>query len=188
MAHAGQAIANPVTGERVVFRATAAETGGRLLSMVYHAPAQCRIGPPHIHPRQEERSEVLAGTMRGRVGGADRTVRPGDVAIVAPGVRHMWRSEGDEELHAIVEFRPALGTEAMLEALFALARAGECNQRGMPPALQMAVLMSGHLDEMCAPVIPQAVQTAIVEALAAVGRRRGYGAGHPELRTSSSRP
>jgi quercetin dioxygenase-like cupin family protein len=181
MAHAGQVIANPVTGERVVFRATAADTQGRLLSMVYHAPAQYFIGPPHIHPRQEERSEVVAGTMRGRVGGADRRLRPGDVAVVAPGVRHMWRSDGEEELHAIVEFRPALGTETVLEVLFALARAGKCNQRGMPAPLQMAVLMKGHLDEMCAPGIPRAVQAAIVDALAAVGRRRGYRAEQPEL-------
>jgi quercetin dioxygenase-like cupin family protein len=181
MAHAGQAIANPVTGERVVFRATAADTDGRLLSMVYHAPAQYLIGPAHIHPRQEERSEVLAGTMRGRVGGDWRTVRPGDVAIVEPGVRHTWRSDGDEALHAIVEFRPALRTEMVLETLFALARAGKCNERGMPAPLQMAVLISGHLDEMCAPVIPRSVQSAIVEALAAVGRRRGYRAEHPEL-------
>jgi quercetin dioxygenase-like cupin family protein len=181
MAHAGQVIANPVTGEQIVFRATAAETDGRLLSMVYHAPAQYLIAPPHIHPRQEERSEVMAGTMRGRVGGADRRVRPGDVAIVAPGVRHTWRSDGDEGLHAIVEFRPALGTETFLEMLFALARAGKCNQRGMPPPLQMAVLMNGHLDEICAPVIPQAVQAVVVDALAAVGRRRGYRAEHPEL-------
>jgi quercetin dioxygenase-like cupin family protein len=181
MAHAGQAIANPVTGERVVFRATAADTDGQLLSMVYHAPAHYLIGPPHIHPRQEERSEVLAGTMRGRVGGADRRVRPGGMAVVAPGVRHMWRSDGDEDLHAIVEFRPALGTETVLEVLFALARAGQCNERGMPAPLQMAVLMKGHLDEMCAPVIPLAVQTVIVDALAAIGRRRGYRAEHPEL-------
>ena len=134
MAHAGQAIANPVTGERVVFRATAADTDGQLLSMDYHAPAQHLIGPLHIHPRQEERSEVVAGMMRGRIGGQKRTVRAGEVAVVAPGVPHTWRSDGDEALHAIVEFRPALSTETVLEVLFALARAeastgAGCRQR-----------------------------------------------------------
>jgi len=174
MAHAGQAIANPVTGERVVFRATAADTDGQLLSMEYHAPAQHLIGPLHIHPRQEERSEVVAGMMRGRVGGQKRTVGPGEVAVVAPGVRHTWRSDGDQELHAVVEFRPALSTETVLEVLFALARAGRTNRRGMPAALQMAVLMNDHLDEMAAPVLPLAVQRASLNALAAIGRRRGY--------------
>ena len=38
VAHTGQAIANPASGERVVFRATAADTRGQLLSMDYHAP------------------------------------------------------------------------------------------------------------------------------------------------------
>ena len=174
MAHPGQAIANPVTGERVVFRATAGDTGGQLLSMDYRAPAEYLIAPLHIHPRQEERSEVLAGRMRGRVGGQKRTVGPGEVAVVAPGVRHTWRSDGDGELHAVIEFRPALGTETVLEAMFALAGAGKTNRRGMPAPLQMAVLMNDHLDEMAAPVVPQAVQRAIVGRLAAIGRRRGY--------------
>ncbi len=181
MAHAGQAIANPVTGERVVFRVTAADTDGQLLSMDYHVPARYLIAPLHIHPRQEERSEVVAGMMRGRVGGQRRTVGPGEVAVVAPGVRHTWRSDGGEELHAVVEFRPALSTETVLEVLFMLAQAGRTNRRGMPPALQMAVLMSGHLDEMAAPVVPLAVQRAIVDPLAAIGRRRGYRSGPQAL-------
>jgi quercetin dioxygenase-like cupin family protein len=173
MAHAGQAIANPVTGERVVFRATAGDTRGELLSMEYQAPAGHLIGPPHVHPRQEERSEVVAGRMRGWVGGRRRTVAPGELAVVAPGVSHTWRSDGEEELHAIVEFRPALGTETVLEVLFALARAGKTNRRGMPAPLQMAVLMKDHLDEMAAPLVPLAVQRAALTALAALGRRRG---------------
>ena len=167
-------IANPVTGEWVVFRATAAETDGQLLSVDYHAPMRHLIGPPHIHPRQEERSQVVAGMMRGRVGNQKRTVRPGEVAIVPPGVRHTWRSDGQEELHAVVEFRPALGTETVLEVLYALARAGRTNRRGMPAALQMAVLMKDRLDETAAPVIPLALQRAMLDAAAAIGRRRGY--------------
>ena len=44
----------------------------------------------------------------------------------------------------------------------------------MPAALQMAVLMSDHLDEMAAPLVPLRVQRAMLDALAAVARRRGY--------------
>jgi Cupin domain len=117
---------------------------------------------------------VFAGTLRGHVGGQRRTVAPGEVAVVPPGVRHAWRNVSREELHILVEFRPALATEELLEAMFALARAGRTNRRGMPAPLQMAVLLHDHLEETCAPAIPLAVQRAIVGGLAAIGRRRGY--------------
>jgi quercetin dioxygenase-like cupin family protein len=170
-----------VTGERVVFRSTAAETDGRLLGMDYFAPAHHVIAPVHVHPLQEERSEVLAGRLRGHIGGEKRIVGPGEVAVVPAGVRHAWRSDADEELHALVEFRPALATEGILEVFFALARTGRTNSKGMPPPLQMAVLLDDHLDETCMPVIPFGVQRALVAALAAIGRRRGYRSSYPEL-------
>jgi quercetin dioxygenase-like cupin family protein len=181
MAQPGQAITNPVTGERVVFRRTAADTDGELLSMDYFAPPHHAIAPMHVHPRQEERSEVVAGVLRGRVGADKRSVAPGEEAVVSPGVRHTWRSASDEELHMLVEFRPALGTEELLETMFALARAGRTNRRGMPSPLQMAVIMRDHLDETCAPLIPLDVQRALVNALAAIGRRRGYRSVHRDV-------
>ncbi|HYM57793.1 MAG TPA: cupin domain-containing protein [Solirubrobacteraceae bacterium] len=181
MAHAGQSIANPVTGERVVFRSTAADSGGALLSMDYFAPAHHVIAPTHVHPRQEERSEVLAGRLHGHIGGDKRTVEVGEVAVVAPAVHHAWRSAGDGELHMLVDFRPALATETVLEVLWGLARAGRTNKRGMPSPLQMAVLMRDHLDETCAPVIPMVAQRALVGGMAAIGRRRGYRSVYPEL-------
>jgi hypothetical protein len=69
MAQPDQLVANPVTGERVVFRKTSADTDGALLSMDYYAPAGHVIAPAHVHPRQEERSEVLAGRLGGSIGG-----------------------------------------------------------------------------------------------------------------------
>jgi hypothetical protein len=101
-------------------------------------------------------------------------VAPGEVAVVPPGVPHAWRSVGDDELHLLLEFRPALRTERLFEALYGLARAGRTNPRGMPNPLQLAVLMRDHLEETCAPIIPIRVQPAIIGALAAIGRRRGY--------------
>jgi quercetin dioxygenase-like cupin family protein len=174
MAQSGQSIANPVTGELVVFRTTSAESDGALLAMDYYAPAGYVIAPTHVHPRQEERSEVLTGSLRGHIGGRKRSVAPGEAAVVPPGVRHAWRNVAHEELHMLVEFRPALRTERLLEALFGLAQAGRTNRRGMPAPLQMAVLMHDHLEETCAPAIPIGIQRAIIGSLAAVGRRRGY--------------
>ena len=187
MAQPGESIANPVTGERVVFRTTSAESDGALLAMDYYAPAGYVIAPTHVHPRQEERSEVSTGTLRGHVGGEKRTVAPGEAAVVPPGVRHAWRNVAQEELAMLVEFRPALQTERLLEAFFALARAGRTNRRGMPAPLQIAVLLEDHLEETCAPAVPIAIQRAVVGSLAAVGRRRGYRPADALLRHEADR-
>jgi len=63
MAHAGEVIENPVTGERVVFCQTARDTGGELLQFDHYLKVN-GIGPyEHFHPRQHERFRVVSGTM-----------------------------------------------------------------------------------------------------------------------------
>jgi hypothetical protein len=111
-------------------------------------------------------------------------VAPGEVAVVPPGVPHAWRSVGDDELHLLLEFRPALRTERLFEALYGLARSGRTNPRGMPNPLQLSVLMRDHLEETCAPIIPIRVQPAIIGALAAIGRRAATGQPTPFWPTS----
>lgn len=176
MARAGDHIENPVTGERVMFRVTTADSAGALLSFEYVVPGYYVIAPPHVHRRQEERTEVRAGRLSGRVAWRTRTAGPGEVVTVPAGVVHAWRNAAAEPLHAVVEFRPALRTETMLEQLFALARAGKTNSRGLPPPLHMAVLAYEYCDEGGVPLIPRAVQRAIFAGPAVLGRRRGYGA------------
>jgi quercetin dioxygenase-like cupin family protein len=175
MAQVGERIENPVTGEQVVFRATAADTAGALLSFEYVVPPRYVIAPPHVHRAQEERTEVLAGKLSGRVAWRKRTAMPGEAVAVPPGVVHAWRNASDEPLHAIVEFRPALRTKAMLDTLFALARAGRTNARGLPPPLYLAVLAHDYCDEAGLPLLPRAVQRAIFAGPAVLGRRLGYG-------------
>ena len=175
MARAGDRIENPVTGEQVVFRVTTADSDGALLSFEYVVPGHYVIAPPHVHRLQEERTEVRAGRLTGRVAWRTRTAGPGEAVVVSPGVVHAWRNPSADSLEAIVEFRPALRTETMLEWLFALARAGKTNSRGPPPPLHMAVLAYEYCDEGGLPLIPRAVQRTLFAGPAALGRRRGYG-------------
>ncbi len=56
MAEVGQEIRNPRQRERIVFRRTAGETGGRLLRLEMFASPGGAAPPEHLHPRQEERS------------------------------------------------------------------------------------------------------------------------------------
>ena len=78
MARAGDVLEHPVTGERIVWRQVADDTGGKLLQGDLFAQPGGFVAAEHIHPNQEERFEVLAGTIRLRVDGKERVLRPGD--------------------------------------------------------------------------------------------------------------
>ena len=94
MAHPGQTLENPASGERITFRKTSAATRGELLAVDLELPAGRRVpGGQHIHPKQEERFEVVEGTMRFRMG-RKRVVVPGEVVGPPPLARgttsRMW--------------------------------------------------------------------------------------------------
>src|SRR5262245_63669734 len=114
MATVGQTLVNPASGERITFRATAAETNGELVAIDLELPADRRVpGGLHIHPRQTERFEVVSGTMRFRIG-RDRVVAgPGDVVVVPPGVAHDFANAGDGSALVRVDIEPALGMERL---------------------------------------------------------------------------
>jgi len=52
MARQGDTLENPVTGERLAFRRTTAESGGAVLSFAYFLPAGGSVPLAHVHPRQ----------------------------------------------------------------------------------------------------------------------------------------
>ena len=72
MAKAGDELLNSVTGLRTVFRKTAEETSGELLQVDWIGEPGWTTGPDHVHPRQEERFEVLSGRLGLRVGSVER--------------------------------------------------------------------------------------------------------------------
>jgi len=91
----GRTLKNPVNGERITFRATAADTGGELLAIDLRLPAGGRVpGWRHVHPLQEERFEVVEGTMRFRLGRERVTAGPGEVIVVPAGVPQDFANAG----------------------------------------------------------------------------------------------
>ena len=125
MASAGQILENPASGERITIRQTAADTHGELLAIDLELPAGRRVpGGQHIHPLQEERFEVVEGTMRFKMG-RDRVVAgPGEVVVVPAGVPHDFANAGDSRALVRVEVRPALKMEALFETAVGLAEQG----------------------------------------------------------------
>jgi quercetin dioxygenase-like cupin family protein len=180
MAKAGDELLNPVTGLRTVFRKTAAETSGELLQVDWIGEPSWTTGPDHIHPRQEERFEVLSGRLGLRADGIERVHGAGDVIVVSAGSPHAAWNAGDDEVHVLVDFRPALRTETAFETLAGLARDGKTTRAGVPKnPLQLALILREFEKEIYFVRPPLAIQRVILGALAFVGRLLGYRAEYP---------
>jgi quercetin dioxygenase-like cupin family protein len=186
MARPGDVIEHPVTRERIVFRQTAQETQGALLQFddILQAGG---IGPPeHIHPHQEERFQVVSGAMGVRVGGREQILRAGESIRVPAGVAHVWWNAGDEELHQITEFRPALKLETFFETFFGLARDGKCDKVGQPYFLQIAVMVPEYDIYLSRP--PMLMQKVLFAVLGPIARLSGYRASYPKYSRSEASP
>ena len=171
---AGDVVENPVTGERILFRRTAAETGGELVEIEVSVQAGGGVAAPHVHPYQTERVEVLEGTLELRQRRRRLTASPGDVVTVTPGTPHSFRNVGEGEARFTCEVRPALGFERFIETMFALATDGKTNRKGMPSPLRLAVIANAHFDDVRLPYVPGFAQKAALVMGAGIGRLAGF--------------
>lgn len=108
MAFSGQVLDNPVSGERFIFRRTAHDTAGELLTFDMVVDPSGRVPGGHVHPTQQESFEVLTGTMKFRRGLRTVIARPGDTVVVPPGDFHKFANAGDEPALVRVTVEPAL--------------------------------------------------------------------------------
>jgi len=167
-------LVHPVTGERIVFRKRAADTGGELMEMTLFLAPRGFIAAPHVHPNQEERFEVTGAPVMFKVDGKERLYQPGEAAVVPAGTPHVWWNPSDVEAVTLVQFRPALATETFFETFFGLAKDGKVARNGLPNPLQMAVLARAYKDEMAAPAPAKWVLDPLLMLLAPIGRAIGY--------------
>jgi quercetin dioxygenase-like cupin family protein len=174
MIQRGQTIENPVTGERLVFRRTAADTNGELVVVETFVQPHGFVAAAHVHPQQEERFEVLRGTLGFRVGGEEIVAGPGRRLTVPAGTAHRFWNAGDDEAHFVCEIRPALQFEQLIETMFALAADGKTNRKGMPNPLRLAVIANEHFDTVRLPFPPAALQRIALTLGAPLGRVFGY--------------
>ncbi|MDQ3934544.1 MAG: cupin domain-containing protein [Actinomycetota bacterium] len=173
MAHSGQIIENPVSGERIVFRKTAADTNGEYLEIDLYLAPDGHVPGAHVHPKQEERFEVLSGTMEFRMGLRRIVAGPGDRVVIPAGKVHRFRNGGDEEAVVRVTVTPALKMERLLETTVALAEEGRTTKKGMPKPLELALFVREYRDEVEGPFPPAWMQRAALAPLAWIAKRRG---------------
>ena len=174
MIHAGDTIHNPVTGERIVFRQTSRETNGEAVVIETFVQPNGFVAAAHVHPGQEERFEILRGSVGFKVGGKKLVAGPGQRLTVPAGTPHKFWNAGEEEAHFVCEVRPALQFEALLETMFALAADGKTNRKGMPNPLRLAVIAKAHFDTVRLPFPPDWMQAAGLALGAPLGRLFGY--------------
>ncbi|ASW56794.1 cupin domain-containing protein [Plantactinospora sp. KBS50] len=180
--HHRTVIENPLSGERIVIRTGASETGGELLAWELLLAPGGRVPSSHAHPEQEERFTILAGRMRFRVGGRRTIAEVGRTVVVPPGTVHSFANAGPEPTHVLVETRPALDMQALLETAAAMAREQQAAARPFPRLLDLMLFMRDFEREVRAPYLPRALVRLVTRTLSGLARLRGLDARYRRLR------
>jgi quercetin dioxygenase-like cupin family protein len=115
VAHAGQEIGGG-GGFRLHLIHTGAETDGELLEMEATWGGSGELPPNHFHPRQDERFEVLEGTVRTIIDRTERSYSEGETFEVPAGTPHQMAGDGSARVNWQV--RPALRTAEFFERLY----------------------------------------------------------------------
>ena len=132
--------------------------------------------PDHMHPRSEERWEVLEGDVTFTVAGERLHPSPGERLAVAPGIRHAFENTGSTVARIVAEVEPALDLQAFLEDAAALGRAGRYTPRGLPKGpgalLDAAEFVERYRDTTVVSFPPPFLQRVVFPPLARLARRR----------------
>jgi quercetin dioxygenase-like cupin family protein len=174
MIRAGDSIENPVTGERIVFRQTSHETGGEAVVIETYVRPNGFVAAAHVHPSQEERFQILRGSVGFKAGGKQTVLGPGQRITVPAGTAHKFWNAGDDTAHFVCEIRPALQFESLIETMFSLAADGKTSRKGMPNPLRLAVIAQAHFDTVRLPFPPAFIQRLGLAFAAPLGKALGY--------------
>lgn len=131
--------------------------------------------PKHFHPAQDEHFEVLAGAIRVKVDGEERTLGEGEQIEIPRGAIHqIWNPN---PAPARVRWRTSPGgrTEQWFRAIDRLHREGRVGGNGMPGPLAFGVMLTAYRDVFRL-AGPDVVLRPALAALAVLGRARGYSA------------
>lgn len=175
MAHIGDTIEHPLSGERLTFLETAASTGGEYLKLRLEMTPGGTLPRPHTHPHADERFEVVEGRVQMMTAGKARVAEAGETVNVPRGAGHFWGNPFDEPAAIAVTVRPALRLETFFETWFGLARDGKVNARTqMPTFLQAVLVMHDFRNEIGLPGLPGAALRGLGGVVAPLSRARGY--------------
>jgi quercetin dioxygenase-like cupin family protein len=90
----------------------------------------------HVHPKLEERYQLVEGEVSFRLDGKERHASAGERLIVPPGVRHSFENTGQGIAHLVVEVEPALQLRESIEDGVRLGESGKLTASGKPRGLR----------------------------------------------------
>ena len=168
-------IVNPISGEQIVIHTSGTETDGTLLVFDLFLPPGKHVPSRHTHPIQEERFTILAGAMRFRLGWRRILATPSDTIVIPPGVAHWFGNAGAEVVHARVEVRPALRTEALFATVAAI-EAGEhpANHHWVRQLPAFARLLIEFQHEVAVPDLAAWLVRPLLAVIARLGQRSAH--------------
>ena len=145
-------------------------TPERLLVQARYGPGG-KPPPKHFHPAQDERFEVIEGTLQFRLGSVERAVAAGGEIEIPRGVAHQVWNPHDHDALVAWETAPALRTERWFRAVDRVVRAAGDKD---PSPLAFATLLSEYRDVFRLAVGPDPLVAPAIKVLGALGRLRGH--------------
>jgi len=169
-----KALVDPRFGETYVFLKTAAETDGAFVRVEVTAVPGPSRRPVSAHPHQEERFEVVSGTLGIRLNGKDRVLDAGGRIVVPKGVKHLPYNAGEGEVRFVAEMHPAGRFEEFVRAM---VQADGTGRKGLAYLFTAAQVLSRFGDVEHPTPLPRSVEGIVFRTLAAAGRALGYSLG-----------
>jgi quercetin dioxygenase-like cupin family protein len=119
-------IENPATGECMTILCSTRDSNGEYLLIRFDLPPGATAPPLHYHVSITETFEVLSGAIEIELGKKRKrkTLRPGKIVQVPPGLHHSVWNASDEWVAYTTLVRPAAEFEQFLRGLYGLARDG----------------------------------------------------------------
>lgn len=151
-------------GDVIVIRRTGEESGGAVFEFEAVLPPRFAGPPAHLHRVERETFEVVAGTLRVRVGRESRDLGPGESVDVAPGIVHAFRNPTDEQVRLVTRETPAGPLEEQFRVMAAAGR--------LPPLLRLAEVNARHGYSLVLHGIPELPQRVLWRGLAGLARFR----------------
>lgn len=179
MAKKGQTIVNKITGEKVTWLETAADTNGEKLVFLFEVAPKGELPVTHFHPEQTETFEIKEGAIKINFNGEEKTLSAGENFTIPEGIPHRWWNDSaTETVKLIATFQPALNTETFLEQFYGLGNEGKTKPDGTPDFLQlMAMVRKYQLYIAGSPIFVQKVMSVF---LGTIGRIFGYKSYYPK--------
>ena len=155
--------------EVLIITKSSAETNGEITE--FEGKDQPGIGPPmHVHYKQEEMVEVLAGKMRVKTDTKEFSVGVGESYTFKPGEPHRFWNEGTDILHYRGHVKPAGNYEYFIEHVY--RSANEAND-DKPGPFDAAFLLTKYKSEMDILEIPKPVKVFVFPILLLIGKLTG---------------